>query len=349
MMVPLKTGRLLVILPLGLLWSVAVAGHADAQTRPPVVRSVAASSFGGEAVITIEADGPLPPPTVGTVDGPPRIYLDFAGVAPRTSGLARSTDARVTRVRVALNSQKPLVTRVVIDLPAPQPHRIEQATGRVMVFIGAARQPSPAAPAPRTDVAPPVPTTTPPPVAPVPAPVPAPEPVAAATNGSASEAAIAPVPPLPEPPPPSPAARTAAPPPPRTSARRPAPPPARDLERYRSDVDGVLYRLRMQQPLLEALESSEPQAADRMQAAVNEFERLKEELAEAKPPDSLRTHHELLLQVSRLGATAARLKIESLQSGDPAVQRNAASAAAGAVLMLDRACADLGCPGTPDR
>jgi hypothetical protein len=40
---------------------------------------------------------------------------------------------------------------------------------------------------------------------------------------------------------------------------------------------------------------------------------------------------------------AGRLRLESLRTADANAQRNAASAAAGAIILLDRACADLGC------
>ena len=40
--------------------------------------------------------------------------------------------------------------------------------------------------------------------------------------------------------------------------------------------------------------------------------------------------------------TAARLRIEALQTGNAALRRNSASAAAGAALMIDRAFAELG-------
>jgi hypothetical protein len=47
---------------------------------------------------------------------------------------------------------------------------------------------------------------------------------------------------------------------------------------------------------------------------------------------------------------AARLRLDALRTGDEAVRRNSASAAAGSILLLDRACADLACESpSPDR
>jgi hypothetical protein len=375
---------------------------ARAQMGPTIVQRITSSVVGGEAVITIEANGPLPAPTIGTVDGPPRIFLDFPGVRTSTSGLARAADRRIVRVRAAINSVTPLITRVVLDLTAPQPHRIEQATGRVMIFVGATtlqavpplpRQaagvdppPASAAPARRaaaprnapssaTAAARPPARTSGWPAATAegtseaaPSPPPASPPVDA-TNVGAPPAGMTPppialVPPLPDPPPPSKTAAAApgssrAPALPDTAGggtsgrrtHRPptAAPPSKDVERYRSSVSPLLLRLRMQQPLLESLGSLEAQVPSVLQSAIEEFDNVRQELSAVRPPETLKQQHELLMQATRLGMTAARLSVESIKPRDSAVVRNAASAAAGAILMLDRACADLGCPGPPGR
>ena len=63
-----------------------------------------------------------------------------------------------------------------------------------------------------------------------------------------------------------------------------------------------------------------------------------------KAPDSLRSQHDMLVQSTILALMATRLRLEAFRTTDAATLRNAASAAAGATLLLDRACADLGCP-----
>ena len=83
---------------------------------------------------------------------------------------------------------------------------------------------------------------------------------------------------------------------------------------------------------------------DRVQLAVEEFERLRQELIGIKPPDSLRSQHDMLIQSTVLALMATRLRLEAFRTSDPGTLRNAASAAAGATLLLDRVCADLGCP-----
>jgi hypothetical protein len=121
-------------------------------------------------------------------------------------------------------------------------------------------------------------------------------------------------------------------------------PPPKDLDRYRRQVSPALDRLRLQEPLLMSLDSAESQPMDRVQLAVEEFERLRGELAGIKPPDSLRSQHDMLIQSTTLALMATRLRVEAFRTSDPATLRNVASAAAGATLLLDRACADLGCP-----
>ena len=95
-------------------------------------------------------------------------------------------------------------------------------------------------------------------------------------------------------------------------------------------------------PLLELMQSLDDELGSRMPSAIQEFDRLRDELVAIKPPDTVRTQHDMLVQVARLGGTAARLRLEAAQTGNVAARRNAASAAAGASLMLDRAFVEVG-------
>jgi hypothetical protein len=116
------------------------------------------------------------------------------------------------------------------------------------------------------------------------------------------------------------------------------------LERYKRQIAPALDRLRLQQPLLMSLEGSEPQTVDRVQLAAEELERLRQELIAIRSPESLRPQHDMLFQSTTLALMGMRLTLEALRTSDPATLRNAASAAAGATLLLDRACAELACP-----
>ena len=90
------------------------------------------------------------------------------------------------------------------------------------------------------------------------------------------------------------------------------------------------------------MESIEGEITARMPAAMQEFERLHEAFGELRPPETVRVQHDLLLQATRLASTAARLRYDAMQSDNMALRRNAASAAAGATLLLERAFAEIG-------
>jgi len=121
------------------------------------------------------------------------------------------------------------------------------------------------------------------------------------------------------------------------------------LERYKAQVSAVVDRLWLQYPLLQSLDAMEHLPAEQLQMANEELDRIRQELMAVAPPETVKTQHDLLLQAARLGCTAVRLRWDALQAADTAMVRNAASAAAGAILMLDRACAEVGCRGSPGR
>jgi hypothetical protein len=340
--------------------TIALLVSATSVAGQSTLRSVRVSTVGGEAVVTVEATGPLPSPTLGALDGPPRVFLDFANVRLAAQGLTRTSDPRIRRVRVGIFSVNPLVTRVVIDLTAVLPHRIEVATGRVMVFLGDSTSlPASAAPAPVREpargvrpvgVATPEAATPAKPTPSVPATRTTSSPAAPRPESPPSSTAIPPVPPLPPPPAETSSLHTTPRVPSSTDAagsrlpyRPPSPPPSsKDIEKYRAQAGTLLERLKLQMPLLDLMQSLDEELGSRMPTAIQEFDRLREELEAIKPPETVRAQHELLLQATRLGSTAARLRMEAIQTGNAAIRRNAASAAAGASLMLDRAFAEVG-------
>jgi len=310
--------------------------------QPPArLSAIAVATRGQEAVVTISAAGPLPEPSAGVAAAPPRIYLDFPNVRPPAFASAASTDPRIRRVRVAVHSATPLVTRVVIDLTSPQPYRIDRTTAGLIVIVGARAE------APASVPAPPAPQPSPP-SAPPPPSTPRADPPRAFRSAPSS---IPPVPQLPPPASPGEAPRrapAAMPSPAQPTVQPnigppPQPLPAKDLDRYRKQVGALLERLRMQEPLLKALDASEEQTPERMLMAADEFERLRQELTTIKPPETLIAQHAMLVQSSTLAIMATTLRTEASRTGDVSVRKNAASAAAGALLLLQRACGDLKC------
>ena len=68
-----------------------------------------------------------------------------------------------------------------------------------------------------------------------------------------------------------------------------------------------------------------------------------QELTTIKPPETLIAQHAMLVQSSTLAIMATTLLTEAIRTGDVNIRKNAASAAAGALLLLQRACGDLRC------
>lgn len=147
------------------------AAPATTQAPTPVVlpRATAAASLTGVETttgpegmrITFRGTGAIALASVKVPkDLPPRIILDFPGMEftmPAVTTLGGPAD----RVRVAVNSRQPLVTRAVIDLKYPVSHRIESSEGALTVVLeeaSAAPAPGSAKPAaqaaPATPVAP---------------------------------------------------------------------------------------------------------------------------------------------------------------------------------------------------
>jgi hypothetical protein len=313
--------------------SPAAQTSASPSNRAIFVRAIAIGSENADAVVAIEADGPLPAPTVGALDNPPRIFLDLVGIRVKVPYVTPSGDPRIRRVRVAVHSIQPLVTRVVVDLAALQPHRIEHNGAQMKILIGGGATP----PAESAAASAPIATTS--------ALAPAPPPTPAATEP------IPLVPPLPDPGPltvnDSPGAPPVAPPaaPPPATSYKPLPIPAslRDVEKYRVLILSTVDRFRLQLPVLKTLEDREARTTEALELASLEIDRLRQELMGIKPPDSVRVPHDLLLQATRLAMMAIRLRGEALRSGDVNVMRNATSAAAGALMMFERACGEVGC------
>ncbi len=129
---PHRNSRRIALAALVLIASGPLASRSSLQT----VRLITGD---GETSVILSADGALPSPKVGVLTDPPRIYLDFLDVAAATEGTRVNGDLLVRGVRVAVNQPQPLVTRVVIDLARPAPHRIEAGlrdSGQLTIVVG---------------------------------------------------------------------------------------------------------------------------------------------------------------------------------------------------------------------
>jgi hypothetical protein len=295
--------------------AIAVAASSPRQAsvkRAETLRTVAVVPTKEGATVVIEASGPLLQPSSGFANGPPRIYIDLNDVLPGDVTPSVTQDPLVRRIRVAEHSSSPLVTRVVIDLTRDLPYRVDssaRAQGRIVVAVGVG-QPV-AAPS----------TQTLPPAQPPPSPKPP----------SASQAATS-----------SPSApREAA----RSSGQTPASPPvgrSMSVENaYGVRVSAALVRLHALRPLLESIDHQTEILSGNLDAAVNEFDTIGKLLGAIKPPRSRAGTHALLQRTCTMGARAVRMRQDGARSNDPTAALNAASAAAGALIMLDRANKEL--------
>jgi hypothetical protein len=136
----------------------------------------------------------------------------------------------------------------------------------------------------------------------------------------------------------------------RPSAAVPAQPPAALLAprgrgetpvaQYDTRVAAALIRIHALKPLLEAIDRRVDTLSGDLGAAAKEFDDIAKLLGTLKPPPSRATAHALLLRSCTLGARAVRLR-QSTAGQDANVTWDAASAAAGALLMLDKANGEL--------
>jgi hypothetical protein len=277
--------------------------------RAVVITSVdvSVSVSGGATVVTIQANGPLPSVVRHSLLDPPRVYFDFPEVTPKASGMTQLPGAGVVgRARVALNSAEPLVTRVVLDLPALQPVRVDDAerqNGRIRVYVGAVSDaPSArAGAAAASESSPGKPSSTIPVVA-----VPA-----QAINPSAGT------------------------------------PTRAEGTVTRAPFAAALSRIEAQRALLASIEAGTNVDAGQLRFANAEFTELRQLIGVMSQQDVAVPVRELLVSSCTLGAAATKLRLDSLAVDTPAARRNAGSAAAGALMLLDRACASLSCSVQP--
>lgn len=261
------------------------AKGAAQSPKPPAVSRVA---FDGAScsspvdvnlcAVVIEADGPLPEPSTGAAKNPDRIYLDFAGVRASTSGQPRQAGSRLG-VRVAVHSDAPLVTRVVIDLPAPASFTMDlshREQGRVRLQLG---------------------------------------------NATGTTAAVA---------------REA--PRPQKRASAPAQGVARADSAYGETISAVFDALERMRADLTLLDRKSMPSADSLRTHTMQLTAARKALVFAKPPAAFAAGHAQLVSACSLAAMA----FDGAAAGPGgSVPPDTASAAAGALILLDRAHAAL--------
>jgi hypothetical protein len=125
------------------------------------------------------------------------------------------------------------------------------------------------------------------------------------------------------------------------SGRRSTPAPPAAADQYVARMSGVVARLQAVRPVLASIDSRTEDAPGTLESAAVELEAIGRLLAAIRPPASRESTHGLLVRVCALGMRSSRMRQDSIRTNDPALGWNAASAAAGALMMLDRAGNDL--------
>jgi hypothetical protein len=127
---------------------VSACSFAQAAGPQASIRRVAV--LGGSQALELEVSASQPvTPAVLVLTGPDRLVIDFPNAVPGTELRNISVNrGEVKGVRVGLFAQNPPVTRVVLDLKAPQPYQLFPSGKSLIVKIGDGATPQAVAPRP---------------------------------------------------------------------------------------------------------------------------------------------------------------------------------------------------------
>jgi hypothetical protein len=324
-------------LAIAILGAAAHAQTPTASAKIPAVRDVELSEEAGSLRVVVHADGALPVPMAGTAENPPRMYFDFANVSAPAAGLRVKGRRSIRQARLALNRTRPLVTRLVLDLSEPLAFRLDETrlpSGTLVIVIDSpgSDTSSRSTAAPASSQPPPRPSTR------------------AASSREEDQPIAVPVPRVVDPPPTgtdrSPAALT----PltargndersvlgsPSSSGALPKVPTA-DARRYLSRASVLLARLETLRPLLVSLDARADLDRASLAANMRELDEIATALASLRPPARARDAHARVLSACQLASLAARTRLGATAAQDANARWNAASAAAGALILFSDA------------
>jgi type IV pilus secretin PilQ/predicted competence protein len=138
-------------------------GHATVSIAGPAsaIRDIRTTQRGDGVAVSLLGAGRLTPTTVEMAkDAPLRLFIDLPNVTSALPGVTPIAQGPVERVRIGLNAQAPLLTRVVMELNRKAPYRVEQGPdGQDLTIVfddpsaaeatAAITAPQPASPAPQ--------------------------------------------------------------------------------------------------------------------------------------------------------------------------------------------------------
>jgi hypothetical protein len=112
-------------------------------------------------------------------------------------------------------------------------------------------------------------------------------------------------------------------------------------QKYRRSVNVVLRAIQRQTPALEDVRAQAGPAASKLKGVIDRWRKDGTRLDRVKPPQELVPVHALFRSAWEMGEQAFTLRLSAAASNDPARAQQASSAAAGALMLLTRAQADL--------
>jgi hypothetical protein len=113
-----------------------------AITKHAIVQHVLVRDRGQDIEVEIQTSGAPVSPDTQAISGPDRIIVDFPGTLPSSSLRALKVDRGALKdIRSGLFFSNPPITRIVLDLSAPQSYQISTIENAIVVKLG----PTPAA------------------------------------------------------------------------------------------------------------------------------------------------------------------------------------------------------------
>ena len=115
----------------------AAPGSISASGPSSVIRDLDVERRGTATAITLKATGKLVTTNVEeTQDGPARLYLDLANATSALPGVTPVSQGPVQNVRIGLNDDSPMLTRVAVEMTRRSAYRVEPSSdGRQLTII----------------------------------------------------------------------------------------------------------------------------------------------------------------------------------------------------------------------